>query len=155
MPSFVQLIARIEHSFCNENVRHVDGVRDRSQKNQRSQSKDRARRSCFKREDEHDECENIRGCDRQESRASRTYEYDNESECAPLNNTSGEPFPELAIPISIDVPGNRPGGKSVYAPNNPPVVIGAHVALAQGRDQYRTSNHCEERTDPCMLAKSE
>ena len=153
MPSFVKLNARIEYSFCNEGVRHVDGVRDRSQKNQRPQSEDRARSPCFKREHEHDEREYIGSRDRKEGRARDAYEHDNESEHAALDNASGEPFLELFIPSLIDFPRHHAGGESVDAPNNPPVVMGVHIVLAQGGDQYRTSYQGNEQSDPRMPAK--
>ncbi len=33
--------------------------------------------------------------------------------------------------------------------------MGVHVALAQGRDQYRASDQGDRQGDPCVLAKSD
>src|SRR5258706_3149231 len=99
MPSCVKLSPRIEHSFCDEDVSHVDGVRNRPEENQGSQPEDRARSASLEREDEHDEREHVGGRDRQEGGARDAYEHHNESEHPPFSNASVKPFPELAPPI--------------------------------------------------------
>src|SRR5258706_4166587 len=153
VPQLFERSAGVEHSSRNEEVRHVDGIRDGPQENQRSQSEDRTGGSRFKRKDQHDQSEYIGRCDRKESGAGRAYDRENQSECAAFSDSPGQPPFELAVPSSIDAPRHAPGGKSVDAPDDAPVVFRSHVVLAQCRDQYRTPNNGDEQSDPSMLAK--
>ena len=56
--------ARVEQSSRDEDVRHIDGIRDGPQENQRSQPQERAGRSRFERKDQHYQPEYIGSCDR-------------------------------------------------------------------------------------------
>src|SRR5207249_10642729 len=76
-----------------------------------------------------------------------------EYELGPLDTACGELFVDVFVPALIEFPRHHPGGESVDAPNNPPVVMGLHIVLAQGGDQYRTSYQGNEQSDPRMPAK--